>query len=869
MILECMKIPSALFVAALLTLPAASAADADKPVEQKDPGNVVDSDDSSHKEAADYISGKVAWPKDAERAQDKAVALTIQLVLNDPNAAAALWANFLTDVEKKAEAEGKADPNAVMSLHRSLMQDLAETSASFPAICQFLMKVGREPAGIHLGTWETALGDALTERYSAFPQVMDGGTEQSLFQTSYLRGLVHFFQATAKDTPLEARPTLAALGLYQLCRNWRFHEYWNDRQAAVEWADTTLKPLHPLLADAMVTAILSTEHWRLNAQQENELRQRVLRLLNSPELTTAEKISLFSQLVNSSEHLKYDRPELVKALAATMETFLEHQQSLPDTKTLHLLAEITEYSALTKEDAATLFSRLQRLAPSGSAIPVSDENPVELLGRIGLNLALRAGDPGEIAAAVKATASQIHGRLEVALKLWRAGQGALAAGVLAGPNEYLEVSENYFLEKSTDGFIPPAFNREIETHLNGWLESIDDRGQRFRAECVMSSLTDEEGANAPKENRVARQDRLIDRFAAEAPHARAARLETLAALSFSDKSVQLRDEMAKMAGNLDWAQVTRRSGPENPNERNELRVMVQRGMRYRIDVDGDGSYFLKQVRAISAAGGKRSSGWNDGDDLRFNFSYFAGLLCRKVMESPPEMQAGLLESARKVCESFLAAPDDYSRAMGPGFVIMAHAAGNAGAALDDWHAKLPANLREAYDHARGAYGLPNNLRIMRSWPLLMPTKTAQRRELLKRFLCDPATVKREIQTPSEVSYMLDFELFNKDDLFAVLDDLPKDHPMRVKFFAEKAGMLGNRLGTEQEAMAAFDAAEKMAKESSDPTDLAYVLAVKAKYFGDDLHRPEQAEALIKTIDPKFLDQREKDWIEDFSAKQKK
>ncbi|MDB6077412.1 MAG: hypothetical protein JWO82_1159, partial [Akkermansiaceae bacterium] len=233
-----------------------------------------------------------------------------------------------------------------------------------------------------------------------------------------------------------------------------------------------------------------------------------------------------------------------------------------------------------------------------------------------------------------------------------------------------------------------------------------------------------------------------------------------------------------------------------------------------------------------------------------------------------EKVPAMLEQARQICDSFLACGENYAPQSGPGLAIMAHAAGNAGAALDAWHDQLAPELKKAYDYARGRYGLPNNLRVTRSSPLQSPAMTPQRREILKRFLCDAPTVARELRTPSEIIYLLDFEVFDKDDLFAVLDELPKDHPLRVKFFAEKAAILSNRFHDPEEARRGYDAALAMAKDSGNVRDLPYVIASKAKSLADDLHRPDEAAVLLKDIDLSLLDEREKDWVTEFQAKQK-
>ncbi|MDB6077856.1 MAG: hypothetical protein JWO82_1603, partial [Akkermansiaceae bacterium] len=549
-----MKIHPAFIAAALLAWPAAVTGKPDQAPEKQQ--RQQEEKDSTQIEAEGLISGKTRWPKDGERAQEKASGLAIQLILKDPAFAATLWASFLKHVDQEMKAAGTPDPATLEQLHSSLLQDLAETAVTFPALMQFLAKIDRDPVSENLGTWETSLGRAFSKRYAAFPQVMEEVPEQYLFQTDNIRKLVRFFQATAKETPEEARPVLAAYALYQCFTNYQFQEYWNDRHAAVKWADSTLGPLHPLLADAMVIVILTSDHSRLDAQQTEDLRVRTQRLTSAPELAAIERASALTQSVDSSSHDKYDRPETVKAMAKTMSDFISPKRNLAGRRTIQYLSELTDYSSLSKEDAVNLSTKLRTSRLATEEGGEMDAESRKTLDRVRLNLAMKGGNPGEIAAAVKAAGAEVHGRLEMALKLWQAGQGGLAAGLIAGPDEYLVKAGNYFIEGLLKVFVPPKFTREIETGLPGWLETIPDREQRFRMECVISSLVDAKEAAAQKETREARLSRLVDRFAAEGPQAKAARMVTLAALSFSDaKGILLRDEMDKLVSDLEMGKL--------------------------------------------------------------------------------------------------------------------------------------------------------------------------------------------------------------------------------------------------------------------------------------------------------------------------
>jgi hypothetical protein len=113
---------------------------------------------------------------------------------------------------------------------------------------------------------------------------------------------------------------------------------------------------------------------------------------------------------------------------------------------------------------------------------------------------------------------------------------------------------------------------------------------------------------------------------------------------------------------------------------------------------------------------------------------------------------------------------------------------------------------------------------------------------------------------------MDSKAFTRDDIFAVVDALPADHPMKAKFLTEKAGIIGWRTDEADRALRSFDEADAAAKASGDARSIAYARAYRAKYLDDRQKKTAEAAAIAKEIHAGDLDEKERKWMEELIKK---
>jgi hypothetical protein len=519
---------------------------------------------------------------------------------------------------------------------------------------------------------------------------------------------------------------------------------------------------------------------------------------------------------------------------------------------------------------------LDRIAGSGIRYSANggDSSARGQVAKLTLDLALRIKDDAAIAKAVREAGPAIRGRLDLAVKLWKGGQNEQAKFLLARPGEFHAGTRDLLFGSKADGGAAAFFDKDIEAALPGWLEGIEDPGQRFRMECLLACGRDVEGDRAPAVKHPARVAALVKRFEAEAPKPKSSRLETLAALGMGPKpAAALAAEYKEAIKGEDLAAIAlERSGNHSNQARpfDETAVMIfliRTAVRIDLESTADASEMIRQVELMQLSeAGDGNNEYYMGQAMDGFFDWHAALLLRRVAELEGDARAKAIAQVMKICELLLSFQNSEMNrdviALGP----VVHALAGDGAGFDRWLAGLDEEKRKRYGEIRKQTPLRLAYATIHESSFSGDAFVKPRRALLTALLTDPVTVAREIKHPTDLSGLMDSQAFTRDDLFAVIDALPADHPQKVEFLTEKAGIIGWRSDDKEGALRAYDAADAAATAKGDPKSIANAKAYRAKYLDDRQGKLAEAAAIAKELKPDELGEKERKWMEELVKK---
>ena len=96
-------------------------------------------------------------------------------------------------------------------------------------------------------------------------------------------------------------------------------------------------------------------------------------------------------------------------------------------------------------------------------------------------------------------------------------------------------------------------------------------------------------------------------------------------------------------------------------------------------------------------------------------------------------------------------------------------------------------------------------------------RSEERKAVLKAFLSDPGMLEHEIAHMTNLSSLMDGGVVLRDEIYEVVQALPKDNPRRAEFLTEVAGIMAWREKKVEEAMAIYEQAGQEAAERKDET----------------------------------------------------
>ena len=799
--------------------------------------------------------------------------LLLRLLPEDPALAAKLWDKALAVCRTNNSGWGSSSggfPSAPDTyVHGEMLETLLNSKVPLAAMCGFLAEFNKLDSARFLGMQEGNLVYYASNRISneMAPRIGAFAKDKTLAALpENVRNFAGIYGVVGKETPAEARPLLAAVTLYSYF--YGSFDGKRHRAGALAWAKGELKKIDPALSDSAVLVILAHDVENLDDAAKKDLRERFVSFASNASIPEEWRLRALRALVSRDKvGPLLDTPECAAAMSGLLVSYMAPERQWANSGTVGLASLVAGWDSMSPEQAKVVLDRLA--AASIRYDSGSGEGARGQVTRLTLDLAMRAKDEEAIAKAVRDGGASIRGRLDLAVKLWKGGRMDPAKLLLARPGEFHLGTRDLFFGSNADGGAPAFFDKEIEAAMPGWLAGIEDPGQRFRIECLLSCGRDFEGERAPTVKHPARMAALVKRFEAEAPKPKASRLETLAALGMGPKpAAALAAEYKAAIQNEDLAAITLdRSGshsnqPRPVDESTLMIFLIRTAVRIGIESTGDASEFLRQVELMQLSeAGDGNSEYYMREAMNSFFDWHAALLLRRIAELDGEARKKASEQMMKLCEVLLAFKNTEMHRdvipLGP----LVHAMAGDGAGFDRWLAGLDEEKRKRYEEIRKDTGLKLAYATIHETSLGGEAFMKPRRALLTALLNDPVTVAREIQHPTDLSGLMDSQAFTRDDLFAVIDALPADHPKKVEFLTEKAGIIGWRTDDKEGAIKAYDAADAAAAAKGDSKSAAYARAYRARYLRDRQGKLAEATAIAKEIKQDDLSERDRKWLE--------
>ena len=759
-------------------------------------------------------------------------------------------------------------PNTAMGYaHREMQENVLRNKVSLVSYGRFLVALSGTESGAWLGPGENDLSYRLREIVTQEIEIRKdaiGSVKSTAELPRSYKELAALLELEAGEGEPEDR-----IGLAVLLGHFFARQHWGStreaREKLVPWADEHLRPLDPVLADVVIVGVCKHDVGGLDDAGRGRLREAFASFAGNPRIPAMLRFDAVAQLARDNDAFAraLDDPRCAGAMTELLKAYLNPDREWATYRSVPMLVQVTRWKGFSEDDASALFELFGECRPLVAGN--QNGNAAEQLGAIEVALALRTGDPELMAKAVR-TGAGMRGRIDLAIELWQVGQDEAARSLVARPGELHAGMGPYWMGRSSEPVRFPAFSRELESALPGWLAGVGDPQVRYRIECLVASLKDASGDAAPEVTRDERLAALISRFEAEAPKARVARMECLGALMSAGAVVSpLEGALGEVLRGSDLGTVmisdaTRYGGGGQPmpQEQRDLLELLSRQACLLALERGDASVLAAQVEAVMELSGGNNR-WPARQLMEGFFDAQAALLVRKTVEAEGEAGERLAAQALELCRSLLGFEENEMHRRSIALAISTQAAAGDGSAMDRWLEELQPLLRERYEEARKQTNLQNAFRTLHQPALMDEPHEASRRKLLVALLSDPATLEREIVHPTEISTLMDSGTFTLEDAVAAIDSLPDEHPRKARFVAEKAGIIAWRTNEFEPALEAYDEAERLARESGDEHDLAYVQFYRAACYNDKMGRQKEARGLVDSIDEALLGERELDW----------
>jgi hypothetical protein len=713
-------------------------------------------------------------------------AMLRQLIANRAELAAKLWLAALDVHAKPAGSQQSFRPQEWLS------SMLGQHDVPIDGLLAFIRQLEKKRPGASHGMIYH-IGDAAARSLQNYQKTFSPDSAPPPIPNS-AQQWARALQTLARQTPPDALPVLAGVyGLVDTCGLQRFSFADKVEAQLLEWLEAEIAPQWPALAQAARLSLRTRHTSDLTEKDWPALRAAFVGFMGDAAIPAGLRYGTLRNLLQ------------IPALAGVFD-----EPGCSDASA-GLLSAMADADLMDAAAAAETFSLLENVPPAAAARVL--ESIEAMLGRLRpahpgsgnynprplLLLAIRSRQSATVERLLRVEPKRWHGDLDLTIRLWRADYGGLAVSLLASNNEiHQDTRRKVESRDNRDRSLP--FTCQTEASLPGWLAGIEDKGQRFRIECLLSSAADAQGELAPPTPRRQRLADLVQRFAAEAPKERTARNEALLALAEEDgAAAPLANEYLQAAGNQTLAELadSSRNTPDVP----VTRAMILWAMAFAIQHHHDASLMIRQLNATCAEVGhlhlyeKKQRAYGQlGDWLQNHVS----MLLRCMLALPRDQQATLAAQSLEIARVLLDFNHENSTSLGATLALAAQAVAGDGAAVERWAETLrPDQTRLVLQYMLG-YGLQKlacGSSSSSTTPLWGDKHRDDRRALLACILTDEATYTREFHNRKDVRsgnldyFLLPFRSFDSDDQIAVIDEIAPTHPRQAELLTRKAALI--------------------------------------------------------------------------------
>ncbi len=798
-----------------------------------------------------------------------------RLIREDAGMAAKVWIKLLEHLESpQSRYSGTGLPGGPTHYSNTqLCQAFGDGSLSIASLADFILRVEKLKPGGTSGLMGGNQNYYQRRMFDAWLQAGSGAfaadREVATLKTE-IRPLAGAILSLKREATKESKPLMLAILALQGLSSYSDIVRSSARADLLAWSRGNLRKSDPALADVVALIVLARQE-KPSEADNREFRSAFAKMIGDAAIPAEVRVAIAAgALRESGARLVSGDASCIAALTELPEEHIRPETAWASGDMIGLLEKITGFKGVSADSCAKILAAIKAAPPSLANHGGSGDSTESRLARVMLALALAAGDSGEVAIRTRQSAHGFRGDLDLAAKLWQGKHTESALSLIARPGEYHLASRARLNGVRNRGEPAMTFSREMEESLSAWLSSIGEAGQRFRIECLLSALPDATGDAEPSVKRRERIAALVSRFPTEASQAKVSRDEILAALGTEPVVARpLADAYIEAAAKQKLGLLLAlRDGNNNYDPRAAdasyvTENIIRRAMRYETEVRGEASLVLDQLQSIIGVPGTNQE-YMAREMLREFGRWYPAFVTLHIASQPEERRRALAAKALEMSDYLLIPSESELRPVAVAIAIASQAAAGDGAGLDRWLDKLPDPQKENYVTARKNDGLRGVFGGLRQAPFTLKDHEVQRREVLTRMLCDPATLAREITHMTEISSLMDSGAFTRDDIVAVIDSLPADHPRRAEFLTEKAGVIGWRTNNKDDALKAYDEAEAAA--GGDAKLLDFVRSYRAMYLDSRADRTKDAIELAKTIDMDHLQERERKTVENLLKK---
>ncbi len=670
------------------------------------------------------------------------------------------------------------------------------------------------------------------------------------------------FLEWAKTLSDQEESTFVSIVVPTLLQNWSFSS--KDVEGVTRWADKELRKESELMAEALIVIMQKGGASRGSSKKrepmEKKAREAMLKLLPRLELPAPLALGFAFATVNSGDgQALFAGPVQWTWLSGVLGDYANGVRKIETSQALGILPylvrlEFPEKVESSKKLIATISEKL--ITPE---VLLNSRNNSNSWVKSLLPLALEAGEFDLAKRLIQQNTTSFRGDLAVMLDVASSVDAKTAA----------KLAQATSLPYKTGNL--PNYTKETEEAAQRVLEVLPKR-DRYRFEVLVAGLND----TADKEKvaeilRPARLQKIATRFEKEAPSDNGPRWQLLNLLG-SDletrKSLNASFKKEATLMSLSTALALKDEGGSGSTNGGALVEVIKTWLKDEVEA-GRPEVMLKELEQLT----KKAQG-NNTYSIRYLGKEMTTLLSTALLSealNAPEKAPAIAAQSRKNLDYRIVFDQGARDTDLKGLIwadLFIHLLAGETKAWYERVEKLSEEERSVFEGPLGKEDRWGLQQVVQAKFLQGDAGSESRVSLLTKALGDPVFVEKVMTYYTRLSLFMDVGLIRKDELFEVIDALPKDHSRKAEFLMEKAGIIGWREeGKVKEAEKLYEEARALALEQKNDQIVHLSDALHARLLGQK-NRISESWKFGERVDVTHLPEPDKKWFATDSEKWK-